>query len=136
MQPSPTPITFSINPVVMPKWLGDLRQAVGWDRQDADYPAALTGYWATVGGFAPDGALVAWCAVLSDGVRHAVLLDVIVHPDWQRRGVGRQLVARAVTHCLAAGITIIHVDFLPEHATFYERCGFRVGLGGIYGDAE
>ncbi|WIG61594.1 MAG: hypothetical protein OJF49_004342 [Ktedonobacterales bacterium] len=136
MQPSSTLVTFNFNPVVMPEQIGDLRQAVGWGRQDADYPAALMGYWATVGGCAPDGALVAWCAVLSDGVRHAVLLDVIVHPDWQRQGIGRQLVARAVEHCLAAGITIIHVDFLPEHAAFYERCGFRVGLGGIYGNVE
>jgi hypothetical protein len=26
---------------------------------------------------------------------------------------------------------IIHVDFIAEHQTFYERCGFQTGLGGI-----
>lgn len=126
------PVTFALNPHVVPSAIADLREAVGWDRLEGDYPAALAGYWATLGGFDAAGALVSWCAILSDGVRHAMLLDVIVHPGWQRRGVGRELVARAVDHCLAQGITIIHVDFLPERADFYERCGFRIGLGGIY----
>ena len=109
-----------------------LREAVGWDGLAADYPAAQAGYWATIGGFDAAGELVAWCAILSDGVRHAVLLDVIVHPSWQGRGIGRALVERATAHIRLHGITIIHVDFLPAVAPFYQRCGFRVGLGGIY----
>src|SRR5258706_15508596 len=102
-------ITFAVDPHVAPRQVADLRAAVGWDRQDADYPAAFAGYWATVGGFDPSGALVAWLAILSDGVRHAVLLDVIAHPAWQRRGVGRALVGRAVRHCLDRGVDVIHV---------------------------
>lgn len=81
-------------------------------------------------GFDTTGKLRAWCTVLSDGVRHAVLLDVIVHPDWQRQSVGQALVARAIDHIRAHGISIIHVDFLPKHAAFYERCGFQIGLAG------
>jgi len=126
-------ITFKLNPPVEARAITDLRAAVGWDRQDEDFPAALRGYWATVGGFDSKGTLVAWCAVLSDGVRHAVLLDVIVHPAYQRQGVGRKLVATAIEHIQAQAISIIHVDFLPEHASFYEKRGFSIGLGGIIG---
>ncbi|MGI9059715.1 MAG: MerR family transcriptional regulator [Ktedonobacteraceae bacterium] len=51
-----------------------------------------------------------------------------------------QAVAAALLECWAFGApadaTIqplqIHVDFLSERAKFYERCGFRIGLGGIY----
>ena len=120
-----------INPDVPPQAVSDLREAVGWDRSDEDYPAALKGYWATVAGFDNSGKLIAWCAIVSDGVRHAVLLDVIVHPLFQGQGIGRELVGRAIEHIRAHGISIIHVDFLPEKANFYERCGFRIGLGGI-----
>lgn len=120
-----------INPGVNAEAITGLRESVGWDRAEEDYPAALKGYWATVGGFDSIGTLVAWCAILSDGVRHAVLLDVIVHPSYQRKGLGRRLVAQAVEHIRFHGITIIHVDFLAEKATFYERCGFQIGLGGI-----
>lgn len=125
------PIAFMMNAPVTAGEVCDLREAVGWGRQEGDYPAAFAGYWATVSGRDDAGALVAWCAVLSDGVSHAVLLDVIVHPAWQRRGIGRALVQRAITHCRHHAITIIHVDFVPEHQQFYERCGFTTGLGGI-----
>ena len=120
-----------INPNVPPLAISDLREAVGWDRSDEDYPAALKGYWATIGGFDNSGKLIAWCAIVSDGVRHAVLLDVIVHPLFQGQGIGRELVAQAIQHIRSHGISIIHVDFLPEKANFYERCGFKIGLGGI-----
>lgn len=123
---------FQINPAVSADAINALRAAVGWHGLEHDYPAALSGYWAYIGGFDEAGKLVAWCAILSDGVRHAVLIDVIVHPAWQRHGVGRELVRHAIGHCLAHGITIIHVDFLPERAAFYEQCGFRIGMGGIY----
>jgi GNAT superfamily N-acetyltransferase len=129
--PPVQPIAFAINAPVDAREIVALREAVGWGALEADYPAALAGYWATVAGRAAGGALVAWCAILSDGVRHAVLLDVIVHPRWQGRGVGRALVERAVAHVAAAGITIVHVDFTPENVGFYERCGFQIGLGGI-----
>ena len=121
-----------INPNVIPEAISDLRESVGWDRLDEDYLAALKGYWATVGSFDSNGTLIAWCAIVSDGVRHAVLLDVIVHPSFQGQGIGRELVAQAIEHIRAHGISIIHVDFLPEKANFYERCRFRVGLGGIF----
>jgi GNAT superfamily N-acetyltransferase len=125
-------ITFTINPSLLDvRAIADLREAVGWNRRDEDYPAALSGYWATVGGFDTTSQLVAWCAILSDGVRHAVLIDVIVHPALQRQGVGLALVARAIEHIQAHNITLVHVDFIPEHTTFYQRCGFQTGLGGI-----
>ncbi len=125
-------ISLTTNPTVPPKAICDLRESVGWERQEKDYSAALQGYWATVGGFDTTGTLLAWCAILSDGVRHAVLLDVIVHPSLQRQGVGKALVGKAITHIQEHGISIIHVDFEPETTVFYERCGFQVGLSGIY----
>jgi predicted N-acetyltransferase YhbS len=60
-----------------------------------------------------------------------MLIDVIVHPAWQRQGVGMALVKEAIAFIQEHGITIIHVDFVPEHQTFYERCGFQASLAGI-----
>lgn len=124
-------ITFAINALPAPHEVCDLRASVGWGRRESDYPAAFARYWATVSGRNSAGNLVAWCAILSDGVCHAVLLDVIVHPTWQRRGVGLALVRHAIAHIRAHHIPIVHVDFIPEHQPFYEACGFTTGLGGI-----
>jgi GNAT superfamily N-acetyltransferase len=125
-------VSFAISPDIAAPAIIALRAAVGWSGLENDYPAALAGYWATVGGFDVAGELVAWCAMLSDSVRHVVLLDVIVHPRWQRRGVGRMLVSQAIEYARSRGITIVHVDFTRENATFYQRCGFTLGLGGIH----
>ena len=124
-------IEIKLNWVVDPVDLGNLREAVGWERFDQDYPAVFDGYWSTISAVDPVGHLIGWCAILSDGVRHAVLIDVMVHPILQRQGIGRRIVKRAVEYIKSQGINIIHVDFLPEHTRFYETCGFRVGLGGI-----
>lgn len=124
-------IVFTIDAVVSPAEVVALREAVGWGGLSADYPAAFAGYWATVAGRDAGGNLMAWCAIISDGVRHAVLLDVIVHPSRQRQSVGLALVATALAHIRERGITIVHVDFVDEHIAFYERCGFTTGHGGI-----
>ena len=124
-------IDIRLNPALEAQEVCILRDAVGWGGLERDYPAAFTGYWGTVGAFNAADQLIGWCAILSDGVRHAVLLDVIVHPAWQRRGIGKRLVRQAIDHCRAHGITIIHVDFRPENASFYKSCGFAIGLAGI-----
>ena len=111
--------------------LCDLRQAVGWDRAEGDYPKAFDAYATFVAAYGPDGVLIGWCAAVSDGVRHGFLLDIIVDPRWQRRSIGTNLVASAVESLRRLGITIIHVDFAPEHRGFYERCGFRASEAGI-----
>jgi GNAT superfamily N-acetyltransferase len=125
-------MSFTLNPVVTRHAVSELRAAVGWEPFESEEQHRWDGYWATLGGFDEQGRLMAWCALLSDGHQHGILLDVMVHPQRQKQGIGRALVAEAIGYFRAQGIGLIHVDFLPEQALFYERCGFRIGLGGIY----
>lgn len=124
-------VTYMIGTPPEVEALCSLRESVGWERAEADYPAAFDAYGTCVTARAAGGELVGWCAALSDGVRHAFLIDVIVDPGWRRRGVGRRLVDLAVGALRESGIEIVHVDFTSEHADFYERCGFRPSLAGI-----
>jgi ribosomal protein S18 acetylase RimI-like enzyme len=123
-------VEFRLNFRPSPGDIGDLRESVGWSRWEQDYPSAFDGYAATVSAHVDDGRLVGWVAVISDNLRHAFLVDVMVDPDFQRQGIGTTLVRRAVEEMRARGITLIHVDCTPEHAKFYEGCGFRIGVGG------
>ena len=128
---TPHSIRIITNPTVSTQAVCELRSAVGWGGLEGDYPAAFAGYWATIGVFDRRDQLVGWCAILSDGVRHSILIDVIVHPSRQRQGLGQRIVSAAVDHCRQQGVSIIHVDFTPENRGFYEKCGFRIGLAGI-----
>ncbi|MGH8538502.1 MAG: GNAT family N-acetyltransferase [Gammaproteobacteria bacterium] len=111
--------------------LCSLRESVGWDRADADYPPAFDAYATCVTACTTGGELVGWCAALSDGVRHGFLLDLIVSPTWQRRGIGRGLVERAIRGLKQRGVSVVHADFAPAHAEFYRRCGFEPSSAGI-----
>jgi GNAT superfamily N-acetyltransferase len=78
-----------------------------------------------VGAF-EDEDLVGFVNVCWDGGAHAVLLDTAVHPDHQRRGIGRALVRAAALEAARAGCTWLHVDFEPHLRSFYrDACGFR-----------
>jgi GNAT superfamily N-acetyltransferase len=110
--------------------LSDLCESVGWSRFGADY-VALDGYSLTISAWTKDGRLIAWTSVVSDNVRHAFPLDVMVHPAFQKRGIGRTVVLRAIQEMRTRGVTAFHVDCALDRATFYEKCGSRcVPAGG------
>jgi GNAT superfamily N-acetyltransferase len=123
-------VDFRLNARPSREELDALSVAVGWSPFGVDYAAALDGYAVTTSAWTSAGRLVGWTSVVSDHVRHAFLLDVMVHPDFQRRGIGRQLVHRAIDAMRAEGVTAFHVDCAPDRAGFYERCGFKMCAGG------
>jgi GNAT superfamily N-acetyltransferase len=77
------------------------------------------------------GTLVGFVNLATDGGMHAFVLDTTVHPDWQRRGIGRRLVRAAIDQARAAGLTWVHVDYEPHLDEFYRGCGFRPTAAGV-----
>src|SRR4029078_2992036 len=54
---------------------------------------------------------------------YAFLLDTTVHPEFQRRGIGRELVAHATQVARERGIAWLRADYEAHLAAFYRRCG-------------
>jgi GNAT superfamily N-acetyltransferase len=83
--------------------------------------------------------LVGFVNLAWDGGAHAFLLDITVHPEQQRRGIGQRLVRRAADLAREHGIEWLHVDYEPRLRRFYEACGFRHTEAGLmdlkHGDA-
>ena len=101
-----------------------------WGEQAPDSPPALDRCLAHVGAY-DDGRLVGFVKLAWDGIDHAFVLDTTVHPDHQRRGVGRRLVERAAEIARWSGVEWLHVDFEPHLEGFYARCGFRPTPAGL-----
>jgi len=101
-----------------------------WGEQAPDSPPALDRCLAWVcayhGGRPVGFAKLAW-----DGGDHAFVLDTTVHPDHQRRGIGRRLVERAAEIAGRAGVEWLHVDYELALEGFYCRCGFRPTPAGL-----
>jgi GNAT superfamily N-acetyltransferase len=118
------------NDVVTAKEIEDLRAAVGWERLENKYDKILANSYAhfTV---REDCQLLAFVNVISDGIGDAFLIDLMVLPVAQRRGIGRALVETAVASLTRDGIKCIQVTFDPELESFYRDCGFHIFKGGI-----
>ena len=78
-----------------------------------------------------DGGIVGFVNVAWDGGVHAFLLDTTVRTDVQRRGIGRELVRRAVELARAGGAEWLHVDYEARLAAFYRWCGFVTTQAGL-----
>lgn len=78
-----------------------------------------------------DGRLVGFVNVATDGGAHAFMLDTTVHPDEQRKGLGRRLIDEAVADSRARGASWMHVDYEPHLSEFYLGAGFRSTDAGL-----
>ncbi|MGD0702896.1 MAG: GNAT family N-acetyltransferase [Trebonia sp.] len=84
-----------------------------------------------IGAFS-EGRLVGFVHAVWDGGTHAFILDTAVHPDFQGRGIGRDLVRAVTGEAFKAGCDWVHVDYEPALTRFYENaCGFRPTAAGL-----
>ncbi len=112
------------------KQIEDLRAAVGWDRMDGYYDRILARSYAHFSVHVEDGSLIAFVNVISDGIGDAFLVDLIVHPDDQGKGIGKALVTKVIEDLRADGIRAIEVIFEPHLESFYRACGFHIMQSG------
>ena len=109
----------------------DLRQAVGWDRSEGTYDRVLARHYVHYTVRDNGGRLIGYMSVLSDAVADAFLLDLVVHPQCQRKGIGTRLVRRAVRDMKDAGVQCVQVTFDERLEPFYAQCGFHIFKAGI-----
>ena len=69
--------------------------------------------------------LVGFGRMLSDGLLHAVLFDVIVLPEYQRNGIGAEIMNRLLDKCKKHQIRDIQLFCAENKLSFYEKMGFQ-----------
>ena len=62
---------------------------------------------------------------MSDDVSIFYLQDILVHPSWQRRGVGRALLLDCLSRFSHVRQKALLTDDEPSQRMFYEAMGFR-----------
>ncbi|MGL1893675.1 MAG: GNAT family N-acetyltransferase [Spirochaetaceae bacterium] len=75
--------------------------------------------------FVENDQLIGFCRVISDGIYKAFIFDVIVHEDYQNRGIGKQIMNSLMNH--ESLIDVGHMElYCPEGITgFYKKLGFE-----------
>lgn len=71
-----------------------------------------------------DGAsLIGFARVLTDRVYRATLWDVVIHPDYQNRGAGEELMKRILSHPVLSTVERFWLNTRDKFG-FYEKFGF------------
>ncbi len=104
-----------------------LFETTGWNeeyRATAEHLArANAASWYAVSAY-EGGELVGFGRLVSDGVLHAMVYDMIVRPDRQGRGIGSQILERLVRRCREAGIGDVQLFCAKGKKAFYLGNGF------------
>jgi ribosomal protein S18 acetylase RimI-like enzyme len=67
--------------------------------------------------------LVGFGRVLTDRIYRATLWDVVVHPDYQGRGIGEEVMNRILSHPVLSRVEKIWLNTKDKFG-FYEKFGF------------
>jgi GNAT superfamily N-acetyltransferase len=123
-------ITYLLNPPLENTALNELFSSA-WGKPYAfNFQAELEAALCYIGAF--DGSkLIGFVKLISDAGVYAFLLDLSVHADYKRRGIGQELVARAVAVAKERGCEWVHVDFEDHFEPFYQKCGFKPTKAGL-----
>lgn len=73
--------------------------------------------------------LVGFARVLSDKVFRATIWDVIVHPDYQKQGVGSMILEKILSHPALKSVDRFWLN--TKHPLFYEKFGFKNSSEGM-----
>lgn len=100
----------------------------GWNQRyqfsPDQYAQALAASWFFICAY-DGGRLVGAGRIVSDGVAHAMIYDMIVAPEYQGLGIGAQILERLVQRCREAGIIDIQLFCAKGKRGFYEKHGFQ-----------
>ncbi len=68
--------------------------------------------------------LVGFGRVIADGIHHALIVDLIVHPNYQNNRIGTQILNTILIKCKNHKIRDIQLFSAKDKFKFYEKFGF------------
>jgi len=111
-----------------PEQFFELFETTGWNSKyelsiDELY-TALENSWYIISVFDNDN-LIGFGRIICDGIVHALILDVIIHPERQGEGIGKQVMDKLVSKCKTHNIRDIQLFSAKDKEGFYKKLGFE-----------
>lgn len=104
-----------------------LFENTGWNEvykiTESEYEHVLQACWYMVCAYERE-KLVSMGRMVSDGILHAMIYEMIVDPAYQGQGIGTQILKRLVDHCRSKRIRDIQLFCARGKRPFYEKNGF------------
>jgi len=105
-----------------------LFETTGWNEKyelnSEELYTALKNSWYSISVF-DNNQLIGFGRIICDGIVHALILDVIILPDRQGEGIGKEIMNKVVAKCKKHKIRDIQLFSVKDKAGFYEKLGFE-----------
>jgi len=106
----------------------DLFQTTGWNQEYnfsiQDLANAIKNSWFSTSIYDSE-ILIGFGRVIADGVHHALIVDLIIHPNYQGKRLGSILLGRLVTKCKEYKIRDIQLFAAKDKFAFYENLDLK-----------
>lgn len=63
--------------------------------------------------------------VLSDGISDGYIQDLVILPEYRKKGIGKKLTKILVDYCKSKGVNWIALISEPNQEEFYKKIGFK-----------
>jgi len=116
-------------PAINDYW--ELFQTTGWNDGEDGYKftkqeleKAINNSWYSVSIF-DERKLIGFGRIIGDGVHHSLIVDLIIHPNYQGNGFGSQLLEKLIKKCKINNIRDVQLFAAKDRFEFYEKFGFE-----------
>nr|QCI07382.1 hypothetical protein [Leiomenia cribrosa] len=117
--------------------LEQLCDSVGWVRRPLNkVKIAIDHSFITISLFyksKDNKKLIGFARATSDTVFNATIWDVVIHPKFQGKGLGKALMDQIIQHLRYADISTITLFADPQVVSFYRNIGFITDPDGVKG---
>ncbi len=136
--PLPDNFEFASAYEIEPSEIMSLRESVGWEPDATDtWKKAIETSPVFIGVRNPDSELVAMTRVsASADLRHGVICDMCVHPEFQGSGIGASMAINGLKQVEKKGIKYLYGDLSDENplGPFTESIGFQRNGTSIFAE--
>lgn len=105
-----------------------LHQTTGWNAKglytyEQLYKAICNNWFST--SIYDKENLIGYGRIISDGIYQTFICDVMVHPDYQRKGVGTMVMDALLEQCQKENIKWVQLFCAKGKQPFYQKLGFK-----------
>ncbi len=119
---------YKIESNITPEEYNQLRNSVGWDSKDKNIILKAFENSAVVKKVTFENKAIGMARAIGDGLYY-LIVDVVVHSDYQKKGIGKLLIDSIVKdiedHTDVGQKCSINLISMKGKEEFYEKCGFR-----------
>lgn len=113
---------------ITPKEYNDLREKIGWKPHDVKRVEEAIKNSRFVKKVVVNHETIGMARVICDGI-YAFVVDVMISPDYQKKGIGKQLmqeILNEIEESIKEGESIsVNLVSMAGKEEFYEKCGFH-----------